>query len=1242
MSFLGTTALALPQNGNVVGGTSTVSRPDAATMHIDQRTNTSIIDWQSYSIRAGETVRYFQPGRSSISLNRVRGVDPSEIYGQLSANGQVWVINPNGLLIGSGAKVEVGGFLGSTLHIDNADFQNATYRFRASGQEALASIVNRGGIRTADGGYVVLISPVITNQGAIVSSTGKTYLAAGGEVTVHFAGNDLVGFTVDEHAAAEALGIANAGSINADGGEVVLSAKVAGDLLKTVINNTGIVEARTIECRDGVIKLLGGVENNRIEVAGVLDASAPTGGDGGSIETSAAAVNVAHRARVTTLAPQGRTGTWLIDPSDYMIAADGGDITGAQLSTILASNNLTIQTTAAGSGNGDISVNDHVSWSTDSMLSLKAHRDVDINATIAANGASAGLVLSPDFDNSGIGAFSLSGASIDLPGATATLSIAGSAYTVLNDVNALQAMENNLAGNYALGSDIDASATSGWDSGAGFAPIGDGNDFTGAFDGLGHTVSDLAIDRPADSSVGLFGATGNTAIIRNVGLLNVDIASRRGLGALVGSHDGTITNSYSTGRVAGDGQAVGGLVGDNSGAISVSYSSANVSSTDDELAGGLVGDSDTSGTITDCYSTGRVSGPEGVGGLAGGNGGAITNCYSTGTVTGQSEVGGLVGNHSRGLISGCYTTGSIAGRVGPLATVTGSTGGLSDEQMGQQGTFVGWDFADTWSLADAPTPHHRWGIETVPPAASAPEPADAPNDATERAFREWLGIGDVLENRLPQPLFTSDMQKAKDLLNKLPSTPILSREELEYHYASLRVRVQRLTPEQAADVALSADPAGLRQIGEVKEWLGKNIDYLNAELTDAGGLYKMHLQNQLAQVTKADDNLGTMFQAGQLRDAVQQAYFDHKSLTAEQLKALRQADPALRRRVASFIRAQSEEFEAEDMRADYRRLAQNLEDGNLHQTAQRLADMEARRKAERERRLAAMFEEVDRDVDRAQRLERALKRQQQLLYVETELPLLQSYAEKHSEGSRFVGESGTKLKEIASEMRAIYWRMESGTHSLRDEARFDTLGFRAAALAAVAYESGADLAAQRAAQLKNWQAIAETTQNVAGNTLVALSALASGGSSAAAATFIRASTAGLTTFIDSTFVKKDDAYSTAFNTIITTTVSAIPGGSKFKEKVAMNFTKSLIYGYKNTLTAVYNGRVSPEQAKAHFVRNIALTFGKATMGTFVAPGVRAGFDSAAAQVAIRTAAGQFYDTVFRGGGGHGHLDVGSD
>ncbi len=267
------TVWALPQGGDVVAGSSTISQPNPTTMHINQTTDKSIINWQSYSIAAGGKVQYFQPSSSSVSLNRVIGADPSHIYGLLTANGRVWVVNPNGLLVGPTGKIETAGFLASTLNIGNEDFMSGKYVFQAvSG--GLSSISNLGTITTQDGGYVVLAAPSITNKGAIIARLGKVHLASGDEATLNFASNDLISLVVNKAGDNGSIFNSNSGSIKADGGLIALTIKQADNALKGIVNNTGIIQARGINEANGVIRL----EAANVLQQGTVDAK------GGNIE----------------------------------------------------------------------------------------------------------------------------------------------------------------------------------------------------------------------------------------------------------------------------------------------------------------------------------------------------------------------------------------------------------------------------------------------------------------------------------------------------------------------------------------------------------------------------------------------------------------------------------------------------------------------------------------------------------------------------------------------------------------------------------------------------------------------------------------------------------------------------------------------------------------------------------------------------------------------------------------------
>ena len=196
-----------------------------------------------------------------------------------------------------------------------------------------------------------------------------------------------------------------------------------------------------------------------------------------------------------------------------------------------------------------------------------------------------------------------------------------------------------------------------WNHGNGLVPIGSVAVYTATFEGNGHTISHLLVNR--DDYTGLFTRAGSSSDIRNVGLINAEVTGSDYVGALVGTNGGTITGSYATGRVSG-GSFVGGLAGRSWGTISGSYATGRVSG--ERYVGGLAGDQAGRGTISGSYATGRVSGKSFVGGLAGRSWGTISGSYATGRVSGERYVGGLAGDQAgRGTISGSYATGRMSG-----------------------------------------------------------------------------------------------------------------------------------------------------------------------------------------------------------------------------------------------------------------------------------------------------------------------------------------------------------------------------------------------------------------------------------------------------------------------------------------------------------------------------------------------------------------------------------------------------
>lgn len=431
---------ALPTGGQVVSGSATIAQT-GANMTINQASDKAILNWNRFNIGSGASVNFQQPSASAVALNRVVGADPSAIYGSLTANGQVYLVNPNGVLFGQGARVNVGGLVASTLAIRNEDFLAGSNRFTRDG--ATAGVTNQGELL---GQYVALLAPEVRNEGVISATMGTAALAAGEAVTLGITGNQLIDVQVDR--ATIATLVENKHLVQAQGGTVVMSAQSANGLLGQVVNS-GTIEAQGLANDGGVVRLLasstvdhsgsintdagangkggsvilmGDLTNpgSQTNVSGSISAKGGSAsGDGGFIETSGTHLKIADTAKIDTSAANGKNGQWLLDPVDFTIAQAGGDITGAALTTALQSSSVTIQTGASATctgvagclagtvGNGDILVQDSIgviNWTSANTLTLSAYRNIDvtnINANIDASAGAGNIVLNAD--NTGIG-----------------------------------------------------------------------------------------------------------------------------------------------------------------------------------------------------------------------------------------------------------------------------------------------------------------------------------------------------------------------------------------------------------------------------------------------------------------------------------------------------------------------------------------------------------------------------------------------------------------------------------------------------------------------------------------------------------------------------------------------------------------------------------------------------------------------------------------------------------------------
>ena len=404
----GATAYALPEGGQVAAGQAAITTA-GSTMTIAQQTAQAIINWQNFGIGSGEAVHINQPNSQAMLLNRVVGSNPSEIFGQLTANGQVILVNPNGVFFRPGSSVDVGGLTASTLNIANEDFLKGQLRFAGDSQNP---VINAGSIN-AQNGYVNLLAKEVVNEGIIAAQTGSVNLAAGSGMSLDYNGDGKMTVAVTDGAYQSA--VANKKLIQADGGLVVMTASGKDALMDSAVNNSGMIQANTLGEAAGKISLTGDniattgtisadggsnghggtikiIANHKTAVDGQLSAQGgQLSGDGGFIETSGDIVRIGDHSSIQANAPQGKAGQWLIDPVDITISDNGGDdLDGTNINTDILTNALqgtsvTLDTDRAGNDKGTITVDDEINVenSVGTTLTLKANKAININADIS-------------------------------------------------------------------------------------------------------------------------------------------------------------------------------------------------------------------------------------------------------------------------------------------------------------------------------------------------------------------------------------------------------------------------------------------------------------------------------------------------------------------------------------------------------------------------------------------------------------------------------------------------------------------------------------------------------------------------------------------------------------------------------------------------------------------------------------------------------------------------------------------
>jgi len=398
--FSTTPAWANPTGPQVVNGAASFNQ--SGSLLTVNNSNGAIINWNSFSIGASETTRFNQASASSSVLNRVIANDPSVLLGTLSSNGKVWLVNPAGILVGQGAKIDVAGFVASTLNVANQDFLAGRLNFGATPNAG--SVQNDGQITTPSGGSVYLVAPSVSNNGIIDAPNGEVILAAGQTVQLLDTGTPGVSVAITGAqgnvtnlgrivSEAGQIGIAgvlvkNSGTLNAS--SVV---KEGGRIFLKATKSIGLADTSTISA-DGTIggHVVAKTEDNGqlsgelIAHGAILARGNGASGSGGYVETSAKTADI-NSVRVNT-----GGGTWLLDPDDVEINSSGSIpgatlVTPTTISNALVNSDFVVQTNPAGTGgNGDIFVNSAVSWNSGNTLTLNALRNINVNQSISNSG----------------------------------------------------------------------------------------------------------------------------------------------------------------------------------------------------------------------------------------------------------------------------------------------------------------------------------------------------------------------------------------------------------------------------------------------------------------------------------------------------------------------------------------------------------------------------------------------------------------------------------------------------------------------------------------------------------------------------------------------------------------------------------------------------------------------------------------------------------------------------------------
>lgn len=350
----------LPTGGTVVAGSATISASSSSTsavLTVNQSSERAVIDWTTFNLGSAAQVLFAQPNKQAVTLDKVLGGSPSEIFGKITAPGQVFLVNPSGIYFGKSASVDVGGLVATTNDIDNADFMSGNITFKRNG--ATGSVINDGTLQSSLGGYIALLAPEVRNGGVVIARMGTVAMAAGDAITLDFDGQHLAGITA-QPSTVNAL-VENRSAVIAPGGLIILSAKAVDSLQGGVVRNSGTLEATGMSSKGGRIVLEA---STSVENTGTISANA--GADGSPAgDITITAPTVTNSGSITAT---GAT-TATAESAASAAAVAGGHVAVSATTFTQTSSGLI-----------------DVSGSSGGSVTLEAVQDIDLSGTLSAAG----------------------------------------------------------------------------------------------------------------------------------------------------------------------------------------------------------------------------------------------------------------------------------------------------------------------------------------------------------------------------------------------------------------------------------------------------------------------------------------------------------------------------------------------------------------------------------------------------------------------------------------------------------------------------------------------------------------------------------------------------------------------------------------------------------------------------------------------------------------------------------------